>query len=128
MEAWRLVKSIEKKFNKNNETFFSYAWRDKVGEILKDESKYARLVDWIDEQIEINLRNINIFNPADKNKNYSKADFNTYLDSCRDLSLLINLKWIMLDSRSSSEIRENIEYAICSHFKIHFNDKLNKYI
>lgn len=128
MNSEKLIRVIEKKFNKSNETFFAYSWREKIENILKDESRYSRLVDWINEKIDFDLIYVNTFNPADKNEKYSKSDFKVYLEACQNIAMLINLKWIMLNKNSSIEMRDNIEYAICSHFKIHYNKELNKYL
>ena len=46
--------------------YFGYAWREKINEILSNESKYARLVEWINERIDFNREVIDLFNPADR--------------------------------------------------------------
>ncbi len=128
MKSEDLIKAIESQYDKSRDVFFSYAWRKCIGECLTDENKYARLVDWINKKIKENLEDINIYNPADRNEKYTNGFFESYCNACKELAMLINLKWIMLDDRCSLKMRENIEYTICKVFNIKFDSKYNMYI
>lgn len=128
MKSEDLIKAIERQYDKSRDVFFSYAWRKDIGERLTDENKYARLVDWIDKRIEENLNDINIYNPADRHEKYTKAHFEFYCKACKELGMLVNLKWIMLDDRCTLKMRENIEYTICKIFNITYDSKYNRYI
>lgn len=128
MDSQKLIEAIEKEYDKSLDTFFSYAWREKVDEFLDDESKYSRLVDWINEQIDLCKDNINIFNPADKIKQYSNGFFNIYSNACKNIAMLLNFKGIILDKRCTTKMREDIEYTICKVFNIHYSEQLKIYI
>ena len=123
-----LLKNIEKFLIENNEIYFSYAWREKINEFLSDESKYSRLIDWINNEINNYKENLNLFNPADKIDGYTNSFLKTYRDSCMNLTMLLNFKYILLDNRTTMSMRENIEYTICKLYNIHYNDLLKIYV
>lgn len=123
-----LLKNIENFMVKNNQQYFSYAWREKIDEYLSTESKYSKLVDWINTQIEFYKNNMNVFNPADKFEDYNNGYFKTYEDACKNIAMLLNFKWMLLDNHCTTEMRENIEYTICKIYKIHYNKELDCYV
>lgn len=127
MKGEDLIKAIEKQYAKSRDTYFSYAWREKVDEWLDSESKYARLVDWINERIEESQANIDLFSPADRPKWYTIGFFETYRKACGEIAMLIHLKWLLLDNRCTTKMRANIEYTICKIFHIHYNDIMKCY-
>lgn len=128
MEIEKLIKAIEKEYDKNRDVFFEYAWREKINEFLNADTKYARLVDWINERIKMHRDTINAFNPADRTEQYTNGFFEHYRKACEELAMLINLKWIILDNRCTMAMRDNIEYTICKIFNIHYNDLLKCYV
>lgn len=127
MNSEKIVDLIKNQFYKNSETFFTYAWREKIETFLAEESKFVKLVYWIDGEIGQNQELINAFNPADKYESYQIAFFNTYKTACMNLAMLLNFKDILLDKRTTTEMRENIEYTICKEFKIKYVKGLNCY-
>lgn len=120
MEIDRILKEIEKELRKNNIEYFSYAWREKIINFLEDESRYSKLVEWIDNKIEFNRKYINVFNPADKTESYTNEFFKNYMEALKDFAFLINMKLILLDEKSTTKMRENIEYTICKLYNIKF--------
>lgn len=38
-------------FQKTNQVFFSYAWREKLEEIMTEEKRYGHLVEWLNREI-----------------------------------------------------------------------------
>lgn len=128
MKSEDLIKAIERQYNKSRDAYFSYAWREKVNEFLSDESKYARLVDWINDRIDFNRDTIDVFNPADRTEQYNNGFFKKYCEACKELAMLINFKEIILDNHCTTKMRENIEYAICKFFNIHYNEQLRCYV
>lgn len=128
MNSENLIRVIEKEYAKTQDIYFSYAWRERVEETLKEESKYARLVEWINERVNLNKTIIDMFNPADRNEQYNNGFFSNYRKACEELAMLINMKCIILDNRCSSKMRENIEYAICKIFGIHYSQELGYYL
>lgn len=126
-----ILKAIEKEIQKGNNEFFGYAWREKLNEIsdfLEEESKYARLVEWINEKIRLVNSTKNVFCPADKSEDTTLAMVNTYLKLMENLAVLIHCKELLLDSRSTIKIRENIEYTLCKIFKIRYSEHLKRYV
>lgn len=125
-----ILKAIEKEIIKGNTEFFSYAWREKLqeGNFLEKESKYSKLVNWIDNEIELTNSIKNVFCPADKNSNTTLAMVNTYLNLMQKLAVLIHCKELLLDKRSTTKMRENIEYTLCKIYKIHYNENLKSYV
>ena len=128
MQAEDLIKAVEKEYGKSKDEYFNYAWREKITECLNEENKYSKLIEWINERIDLNKININIFNPADKTKQYNNGFFNLFKKSCEEMAMLINFKIIILDKRCSMQMRENVEYAICKIFNVCYNKELDSYI
>lgn len=128
MRSEDLIKAIEKQYAKSRDTYFSYAWREKVDEWLDNESRYARLVDWINERIEDKQTTIDVFSPADKGEWYTNDYFKSYRSACEEIAMLIHLKWLLLDNRCTIKMRENIEYTICKVFNVHYSEMLKCYV
>lgn len=126
--ANKIVKAIAKSLNEGFCEYFSYAWREKVNEMLEEESKYSRLVQWLNAEIEQKITVINVFCPADKNDGYQNKFFSTYVEQMKELAILIHFRELMLDERSTSKMRENIEYTVGKVFNVHYNDFLQCYI
>lgn len=128
MQAEDLIKAVEKEYGKSIDEYFNYAWREKITECLNEENKYNKLIEWINERIDLNKININIFNPADRTEQYTNGFFELYRKSCEEMAMLINLKIIILDKRCSIQMRENVEYAVCKIFNVYYNKELDSYI
>ena len=128
MEIDRIEQAIKKEVQSSLGKYFSYAWRDKIGELLQEETKYARLSDWFNNEIEKSKSIIGVFSPADKNECYSNSFFNTYLEEIKKLGVLIHLREILLDSRTTLKMRENIEYATQKLFGVHYSEELKEYV
>lgn len=111
-------------FAKNNQIFFGYSWREKLGDVLEEESRYARLVDWLNEQIEIEGKLINIFCPADNTDEYTE----TYLERMKNYAVYVHLRDLLLDSRTTTAMRSNIEKWLCKHSGAHYNEYLDSYV
>ena len=126
-----ILKAIKDELNKGNNEFFSYAWREKLnelGEFLEEESKYSKLVSWIENKINFLNSTKNVFSPADKDSNTTLSMVNTYLNLMQNLVVLIHCKELLLDKRSNTKMRENIEYTICKLFKIRYSEHLGDYV
>lgn len=128
MRSEDLIKAIEKQYAKSRDIYFSYAWREKVDEWLDNESRYARLVDWINERIEYNQTTIDVFSPADKGEWYRNDYFKSYRSACEEIAMLTHLKWLLLDNRCTTKMRENIEYTICKVFNVYYDEMLKCYV
>lgn len=122
-----ILTAIETELKKNNQEFFSYAWRENITNILENESRFNSLLKWIDSKIELLKININLFNPADKTADYTNETFNTYFNALREFALLINMREILISNTATTEMRNNVEYTLCKIFKIHYNNNLKEY-
>ena len=131
MEIKDIANAIEKEFKKKNDDYFSYAWREKLGELgefLAEESKYTKLVEWITHEIEICNETKNVLSPADKDEKTTCGMINTYLALMQKLAVLVHFREMLLDSRSTTKMRENIEYTICKLYGVHYSEQLKEYI
>lgn len=124
----KILRKIENELNKSFITYFSYAWREKVDEMLTTESKYSKLVDWINKEIEEKMSTANVFSPADKNIDYTNDYFRTFRELLSDVALLIYFRELLLDSKSTTGMRENLEYAIEKVFNVHYSEYLEDYV
>lgn len=124
----KLLENIERFLRDNNEEYFSYAWRTGISEILTTESKYSRLIDWINSEIKYYQDNMNVFNPAHKIDGYTNAFLRIYRDACMNITILLNFKHILLDDNTTVQMRENIEYTMCKLYNIKYNDILKIYV
>nr|DAP89027.1 MAG TPA: hypothetical protein [Caudoviricetes sp.] len=120
--------AIEREIRKNDGIYFSYAWREKLGELLEEESRYAKLVNWLNREIELSESVINVFAPADRTKDYTKGNLATYMEQIQKLAILIHSRELLLDSRTTREMRENIEYTLGKLYGIHYSEEFGDYI
>ena len=131
MEINEIINAIQKEIKKGNGEFFNYAWREKLGELgsfLEEEGKYSKLVNWIDTEIQSCNSLKNVFCPADRNEQTTMSMVNTYGDLMKKLAILIHCKELLLDSRTTIKMRENIEYTICKLYNIKYVANLNSYV
>lgn len=120
--------AIEREIRKNDGIYFSYSWREKLGEFLEEESRYAKLVNWLNREIELSESVINVFAPADRTKDYTKGNLATYMEQIQKLAILIHSRELLLDSRTTREMRENIEYTLGKLYGIHYSEEFGDYI
>ena len=123
----KILNSIEKELQKNNKAFFSYAWRENIINFIECESKYEALLKWINSTIYTQTIGINVFNPADKTDTYTNEYFKNYMESLKNFAFLVNMRDILCDQRTTTQMRDNIEYTICKVYNIHYNKELNEY-
>lgn len=114
-------------FIRNNKEFFSYAWRENVANFLTNESRFVKLVEWINQRLEFDFDIINTLNPADKDIHYTNGNARTYSDACREVGILLNAKYIILDDNCTTIMRKNWEETICKLFNIQYSKFLNCY-
>lgn len=127
MEIEKLLNAIKNEFRKHDNTYFEYAWREKIGDMLETESKYEKLVEWIDEQLDFCCETVGVFSPADRNEKTTMQNVNTYRTFMEKIAILVHCREMLLDSRSTTKMRENIEYTLCKLYKISYDKELNLY-
>lgn len=128
----RILKAIQEELQKSTIEFFSYAWREKVSNILTEESRFSRLIEWINNELEQNAITASLFNPAmradhDDKSFYSKGFFENYKEALLNQSLLIHARETMLDEHCTDKHRETIEAMLCKMFNIKYNKERNIY-
>ena len=111
-------------FAKNNQTYFGYAWREKLGEFLEEESRYAKLVEWLNKEIGRRGDMINVLSPA----NWSNEFETGYIENLKEFAVMVHTRDLLLDNRTTMEMRERIEKMLCNHYGIHYNEELESYV
>lgn len=111
-----------------NAEFFAMAIHNKQGEYLEETSRFSRLVDWCDNEIRQAGIVLNVFSPADKTKDYTQANFNLWRENIHIIAELLYFRELLVDSRATTEQRNNIEYTICKLYGIHYNEELGGYV
>lgn len=124
----KVLRKIEKELNNSFIQYFSYGWREKISEILTTETKYSKLIERINKEIEDKISMANVFCPADKTEDYTNDFFRNYMDAMRDFAVLIHLRELLLDERTTTQMRENIEYTIEKVFGIKYNKFFEDYV
>ena len=126
----KILKRIRQEINNSFGHYFSYAWREAIGEMLEQESKYSKLVDWIDREIKDKMTTANFFSPADMDKigDYTNDFFETFREQLSDVATLTYFREVLLDDRTTTKMRENIEYSIGKVFGVHYDEYLKDYV
>ena len=86
------------------------------------------MVNWLNREIELSESVINVFAPADRTKDYTKGNLATYMEQIQKLAILIHSRELLLDSRTTREMRENIEYTLGKLYGIHYSEEFGDYI
>lgn len=128
MEKEAFLSYLEDFMVENNAEFIDFAMKEQIANLLEQSSRYAKLVEWIDKQIEANKNNMNAFNPSLRNDDYINAYFKNYDEACKNIAMLLNLRFILVNKHCTNDMRENIEYTICKVFNVHYNDSLQAYV
>lgn len=124
----KVINAIQKVLKSKLGEYYSCAWRENIKELLETESKYTKLVKWLDGEIEQRLLMINVFCPADRNENYTNNDFKIYSEQMKDLAIMVHCKELLNDERTTTKMRESIEYTICKIYGVHYSEYLKEYV
>lgn len=123
-----LLNAIKESVEKQIGYFFEPAWKRNCGEMLKEESKFAKLVDFLQRKIDLCEKALPCFSPVYRYEGYSAAYYKEYRQLLGELAFLIVLKEHLLDNRTSEEMRANIEYTICKEYSVHYSEELKEYV
>lgn len=123
-----ILSAIEQSVEKQLGYFYKPAWKRICGEMLKEESRYAKLLDFLQHEIELCEKIIPCFSPVARDSEYSLGIYKTYKDQICKLCFLITLKEHLIDKRTSNEMRKNIEYTICKEYSVHYSEELKRYV
>ena len=126
----RILKRIRQEINNSFGHYFSYAWREAIGEMLEQESKYSKLVDWIDREIKDKMTTANCFSFSDMitENDCKNTFFETFREQLSDIAMLTYFREVLLDDRTTTKMRENIEYSIGKVFGVHYDEYLKDYV
>lgn len=126
-----LIKAIQNELQKSGSSYFSYAWREKMEQInsfLEEESRHSKLVVWIEKELELMGEIKDIFCPADKTETTTRREIDTYLKTMQKLAVLVHFRELLLDDRTTTEMRDNIEYTICRLYALEYSEMLDCYV
>ena len=108
--------------------FYAAMWKEAQGEFLEQSSKFAQLVEWIDKELRIYAPLVNAFSPADKTTDYTTTDLKNWREQVHYVAELIYFRGVLLDSRTTTEQRRNIDYTMCKIYGIKYDDEIRGYL
>ena len=76
-----IQKAIENELRKTLGEYYNCACRAKVEHIVEEEFKYKCLREWIERELDMGEKLINVFCPADRDKNYTNEQVKIYLEN-----------------------------------------------
>ena len=120
--------ALEKQYGKQNAEFFAMAWRQMEGDLLEQSKRFSKLLDWCDKEIRQASIGVNVFSPADKTEDYTQGNVQLWRSSVHYLAELVYFRGVLMDSRTTNEQRQNIEYTICKLYGIAYNETLGDYV
>lgn len=123
-----IQEAIENELRKTLGEYYNCACRAKVEQLVEEEFKYKCLREWIERELDMGGKLINVFCPADRDKNYTNEQVKIYLENMQKIAVLTHCKLILSHLDTTEEMRKNIEYTLCKLYKIKYNDKLKCYI
>lgn len=128
MNGREIMKSFEEYFKKNNLFFFDYALKDNLKNYFEYDSKYQALLEWIDRELRSEQITQNIINPAIKEDGYTNGDLERFKEASMNVAMLLSFRNLLVDSTTTTTIRDNIEYSICKIYNIEYKKEFNGYI
>lgn len=123
-----LKRVLSQHLGKENAEFFAQAIHTKQGEYLEETSRFSRLIAWIDNEIRNAGIVINAFSPADKHDAYTTANFKLWREHIHLIGEMLYFREMLADNRATTAQRQNIEYAVCKLYGIHYNKDLGGYV
>ena len=128
MDSNKIINAIRAEILACNGVFFDFVWRNKIENILTEESRFSALANWCETELKLREKILQCFNPADKTDKYSIADFQNFQKQLNEIAMLIWAKETLLDSRCTEQQRTNVEYTICKIFMIRWCEQLKTYV
>lgn len=128
MDSNKIINAIRAEILACNDVFFDFVWRNKIENILTEESRFSALANWCETELKLREKILQCFNPADKTDKYSIADFQNFQKQLNEIAMLIWARETLLDSHCTEEQRTNVEYTICKIFVIRWCEQLKTYV
>lgn len=123
-----LVKAIESQLRGQFDGYFSSAWRKGIGSMIEEASKFNSLVEWINEEIAMVQVGVNANCPADRCDGYTRGNLTAYLTFVQKLAVLVHFRELLLDERTTEQMRENIAYTLEKLYNVRYSEYLKEYI
>lgn len=120
----QILRAIEDELHKNNLHFFSYVWREEIQNELKADSRYQKLLNWINAEIGLRESIINVIGPADGDI----SGWDLYIRELGGLAALIHLREILTFRKCTDQMRGNIEKCVCEKMKIRYWENIDEYL
>lgn len=128
MESNKIIEAIGKEIGDINTFFVGCEIKEKLGKFIEKGTRFSRLVEWIDEELKYHKNIVKALHPAQVNEDYTRNQFDTALNSLKDIGLLVLSREILLSYETSQNEREAIERRLTKYYKIHYNEMLECYI
>ena len=127
----RILRKIEYELKKGFSEYFSYEWRDRIGDSIGDmldtNSRFVKLAEWFQREINLRIPSINVLCPADRETYYTVGIFRTYKETMADMAIMIHFRELLLDNRTTDKMRGEIEYAAGRIFGVRYNEITDSY-
>lgn len=120
--------ALRKEFGERIGEFLSMEFRSVAGEFLNTASRYSKLVDWCDNEIRNANTVIDTLSPVDKDNSYTTATANLWREQLHYVAELVYFRELLLDNRTTTKQRADIEYFLCKIYGIHYNESLCDYV
>ncbi len=120
--------ALAKQYGKQNAEFFAMAWRQIEGAFLEQASRFSKLVAWCDKEIGQASGIINVFSPADKTADYTTGKAKLWMEQVHYIAELVYFREILLDDRTTTEQRENVENTIEKLYGVRYSEDYKDYI
>lgn len=121
-------KALAERYGEQNAEFFAMALHEQAGEFLEQSSRFSKLAEWCEKEMRQAGAVLNVFSPADKNADYTQERAKMWLENVHYFAELTYFHGILLDHRTTTAQRENIEYTICKLYGVHYNEYLGDYV
>jgi hypothetical protein len=66
--------------------------------------------------------------PAHRQDGYTRGHLTTYLTAIQKLAVLVHFRELLLDGRTTEQMRENIAYTLEKLYNIWYSEHLKEYV
>lgn len=120
----KILRAIEDELRQSNKRFFGYAWREVVDNALMVENRNQKLCEWMEKRIELDKQIINALCPTEWGLDF----WDTYLRELGLLAFLVQMREQICDRRCTTEMRKNIEQAVCKVMSLRYWEPMGEYL
>lgn len=121
-------KALTKQYGAMYAEMFARTMQEQAGEILTLASRFEKLVSWCDNEIRTAARVVNSFCPADKTTDYTQAQAKIWREELQHVAELVYFRGLLMDCRTTSKQRENIEYTLNKLYGVKYSEYLGDYV